>query len=190
MGEEAVFIAVEQRLRRALASPSPHAHTLQSDLSKLATILPSIDPKISHNYSRNLATLTDSVNFVTSSYNESTRSSLFSTTSPLRGRSSVPNTDDDATNIASTLSRTKRQMESELSRVAALNETIAADAKDLNAVSSEHDTLKNIMTSARGVIRALRKQDSAELIMMASASLFFSFAVLFILWSRLPLWPP
>jgi len=70
--------------------------------------------------------------------------------------------------------------------VSEISETITNDCKNMKSVGSEHDTLKGIMTSARGLIKGLDRQDVMETFVVAGGLVFFFSCVLFVLWSRLP----
>jgi len=208
------FLEVESCARRRLSLlkvPNPNAdnegtrkelssakvssilNSLSNDIRRLQSILPTISSApLREQYGAALEFLQTTAKQAAAAHanqpNESARSSLFSTTSPhLRNRFQQGNKKNSESNsIAAALSRTKRQMELELERVSEISETITNDCKNMKSVGSEHDTLKGIMTSARGLIKGLDRQDVMETFVVAGGLVFFFSCVLFVLWSRLP----
>jgi len=184
------FLSIEASVRQHMKKLSSQAsiNALSQELKSLAAIVQQfVDPALRSQYSTALRKLENSARDEVARFQLSQRDEIFkTTTSPLRDRSKARQKKEDDNSIATTLSRTKKQMEMELSRVAEINDTIVNDGKNLRTVGDEHDTLNNIMSSAWGVLKALSAQDVAERVMIAGATLFFVLSVFFVLWSRLP----
>lgn len=120
---------------------------------------------------------------------EQERTSLFASSSSARNRTnkfSSKKKVSNKRNVADSLTRTKRQMEQELSRVNDIAMAIEQDASSLHFISEEQKGLKSIMQNARGVLRQLSTQDMQEKAMIAVATLWFFSVALYCCWTRLP----
>lgn len=113
------------------------------------------------------------------------------TTAPRRRRnaggagSTTTNSTVQAMSITASLLRTKEMMAHELDRVAALDSTINEDGALLNDAKEEHLGMGGTMKGARGVMKRLGRQDVRDAMILRCAIVFYWFAVVYVLWSRI-----
>lgn len=96
-------------------------------------------------------------------------------------------TADDARAINASLQRSQTLLKHELERVSHVSQAIQHDGQLLGATKDTHAELSDLSKSANRALRELKLQQQKERLVFMSAVVFYILVVLYVLWTRIPL---
>jgi len=96
-------------------------------------------------------------------------------------------TAEDARSITQSLQRSQKLLQHELERVSHVSQAIQEDGKLLGATKTHHVELSDVTKSANKALMQLKLQQQKERLILLSAVAFYIVVVLYVLWTRIPL---
>ena len=96
-------------------------------------------------------------------------------------------TADDARAIEKSLRRSQKLLQHELERVSHVSQAIEEDGRVLGATKAHHLEMKDSVKDAKGALRGLQLQQQKERLILLSAVAFYAVVVMYVLWTRIPL---
>lgn len=102
-------------------------------------------------------------------------------------RTTATTTADDARSITKSLRRSQKLLQHELERVSHVSQAIQDDGRVLGATKAHHLEMVDSVKDARGALRGLQLQQQKERLILLLAVAFYALAVVYVLWTRIPL---
>jgi hypothetical protein len=96
-------------------------------------------------------------------------------------------TADDARSITQSLQRSQKLLQHELERVSHVSQAIQDDGVLLGATRSHHVELSDEVKKSNKALMQLKLQQQKERLVFMSAVAFYVLVVLYVLWTRIPL---